>query len=347
MAAGAAIVGKGELIEGQTREWEGRHEAMVANSEQVVADAAAQVEFAQAVTQAANDQVVAELEALREENGALKAELREFVGTLQGPQGERGERGLAGSAFAYADADPTRIDPASGGQRFYGRAYVPGDTLARPVEGGLEIWRTADGKGWAQVDYRANKQELVSQRLAVQDNSTKNLISVTHQGTGGGGGGGERLLSRVAAPSSSVALADSSNWRNTSQDPTAGQLFLEYTAADGPLQGRKGYAAISFVWEPSTTEFTEYALIGDLSGIYTLQLSIQRQPASVPGTITGTLPLGAASTRVFGQLLPVPGSGATGVTQLLLSGVVLWAMRPLGTSIPAGQAPEAPLWTWQ
>ena len=347
MAAGAAIVGKGELIEGQTREWEGRHEAMVANSEQVVADAAAQVEFANAVTQAANDQVVAELEAAQQRISSLESELRTTVATLQGPQGEKGERGLAGSAFAYADADPTRIDPVSGGQRFYGRGYVPGDTLARPVEGGLEIWRTADGKGWQRVDYRANKQELISQQLAVTDRSTQLTSSMVTTRAGGSGSGGEKLRSRMAPVNASVPLADSSNWRNTSQDPTAGQLFLEYTAADGSLAGRKGYAALSFVWEPSTSEFTEYALVGDISGSYTVQLNIQRSTAVVPGGITGSLPPGTTCTQVFGQLVPVPGGGASDTTQFLLSGVVLWAFSAQGTSIPANQSPETPLWTWQ
>ena len=145
----------------------------------------------------------------------------------------------------------------------------------------------------------------------------------------------------------SVPLADSSNWRNTTQDPTAGQLFLEYTAADGGLMGRKGYAAISFIWEPSTSEFTEYALIGDISSSYTVQLTIQRSTAFVPGGITGTLPPGATCTQVFGQLVPVPGSGASTTTQFLLSGVVLWAFSAQGTSLPANQTPETPLWTWQ
>ena len=129
LAAGAAIVGKGELIEAQTREWEGRHEALVANSEQVVADAKEQVAFSNAVTQTDHEQITAELEAAQQRISSLESELRTVVMGLTGPQGDRGERGLAGSGVGYVDAEPTRMEQGSLGRRIFGRAVVPGDLL--------------------------------------------------------------------------------------------------------------------------------------------------------------------------------------------------------------------------
>ena len=97
MAAGAAIVGKGELIEAQTREWEGRHEAMVANSEQAVAAAAAQVEFANAVTQTDHEQINAELEAAQ-----LRVELRRRLSVAADECAQNLDGGVGLGQFARA-----------------------------------------------------------------------------------------------------------------------------------------------------------------------------------------------------------------------------------------------------
>ena len=257
---------------------------------------------------------------------------------LRGPKGDRGRvgQGLIAGAGKRPEVRPD------------GSEWAPGDSwLDTKAEGFQLSYLDADGN-WSKPARLVPAPKLINAQQNVLDMAPRNTLIQTITGGGGGGaGGGEKLRSRVAPVNGSVQLADSSNWRNTTQDPTAGQLFLEYTAADGSLQGRKGYAALSFVWEPSTTEFTEYALIGDISNAFTVQLTIQRSTATpVPAGVTGSLPTGATSTMVFGRLVPVPGSGAVTTTQFLLSGVVLWAFSAQGNAIPANQVGETPLWQW-
>ena len=257
---------------------------------------------------------------------------------LRGPKGDRGRigQGLIAGAGKRPEVRPD------------GSEWAPGDSWLDTKSEGFQLSYMDAGGKWSQPARLVPAPKLINATSNVLDMAPRNtnIQNITGQG-GGGAGGGEKLRSRVAPVNGSVQLADSSNWRNTTQDPTAGQLFLEYTAADGSLQGRKGYAALSFISEPSSNSFTEYALIGDISGLFTLQLAIQRSTATpAPGGITGTLPPGATATMVFGQLVPTPGSGASTTTQFPLSGVVLWAFSAQGSAIPANQVGEVPLWQW-
>ena len=257
---------------------------------------------------------------------------------LRGPKGERGRigQGLIAGAGKRPEKRPDGSD------------WAPGDSwLDTKAEGFQLSYMDAGGK-WSQPARLVPAPKLINSTVNTLDLAPRTLVSMpAGPSAGGGAGGGEKLRSRMAPVNGSVPLADSSNWRNTTQDPTAGQLFLEYTAADGSLQGRKGYAAISFVWEPSSDSFTEYALIGDISGSYTVQLNIQRSAATpAPAAVIGSLPSGATATQVFAQLVPVPGGGASDTTQFLLAGVVLWAFSAQGTGVPLSQPTETPLWQW-
>ncbi|CAK6697951.1 hypothetical protein MNNICLKF_02349 [Synechococcus sp. CBW1107] len=305
-----------------------------------------QAEWAALTAQAAEtlaqwQQQMGEVAAWRDD---LEQRLFAAIADKVGPKGAVGSTGMAGAATTVVD----RLPKGKGADFLFpyiGRNAVLGDIA---IDGSTDMryaWRWT-GQSWERGPAMTSLQ-VRDVKISAMDASTKVTSSMVTTRAGGSGSGGEKLRSRLAPVNTSVQLADSSNWRNTTQDPTAGQLFLEYTAADGSLQGRKGYAAISFVWEPSSDSFTEYALIGDISGGYTVQLNIQRSAAVVPGGITGSLPPGTTCTQIFGRLVPTPGSGTTTTTQFLLSGVVLWAFSAKGTSIPANQSPETPLWTWQ
>jgi hypothetical protein len=261
------------------------------------------------------------------------------VADMRGPKGSQGNPGVSTVVGAGKPTGPDVLMP------LIGRGAVKGDTYIDAQDDARRAYRWTGEKWEAGPAFVSLTVRDV--KISSVDASTKVTASMVTTGAGGSGSGGEKLRSRSAPVNGSVQLADSSNWRNTTQDPTAGQLFLEYTAADGSLQGKKGYAALSFVCEPSSTSFTEYALIGEISGLYTVQLAVQRSTAFVPGGITGTLPPGTACTQVFASLVPTPGSGASTTTRFLLSGVVLWAFSAQGTSLPANQPPETPLWTWQ
>ena len=335
LAAGAAIVGKGELIEAQTREWEGRHEALVANSEQVVADAKEQVAFSNATTQANTDALNEHMTQQRQEQSAFEAKIWETIKSpeFKGEKGDKGERGMRGSGFAYIDADPTRMDQKSLGEKAFGAPPVPGDNLFRPVDGGLEIWRTPDAKGWAQVDFRTNKQELVSQQLSVLDKSTQVTASmVTTVGGGGGlgGGGGESLLSRTVASGGGAMLSESARWAIPLAAaglpaPDACTITLELTAADGGNAGRKLFITGKAIYEGLATppgSFTVYSELGELVGKVDVEFSIQSVPVTAlpPGVPAATLPPGVLSAQVFARIT----SNSSGATQFLLAGAVSW-----------------------
>lgn len=177
ISAGAAMVGQAERAEAKQLEWEARGEAVIAGGEAAVAEARAQVEFCQAQTQANTDLVEQQLNAAQERISQLEGELRDVVLTLRGPKGDKGDKGLAGSGVGFVDGDPTRIDQASLGERFFGRAIVPGDLLLQRTPDSLKVWRTADGQGWVQIDEIVNKQELVSSKLSVYDAHTETKVT--------------------------------------------------------------------------------------------------------------------------------------------------------------------------
>ena len=348
MAAGAAIVGKAEVVEAKCQEWEGRHEALVANSEQAVAAAAAQVEFSNATTQADHEQINAELEAAQQRISSLESELRTVVMGLTGPQGDRGERGLAGSGVGYVDSDPTRIEQGSLGKRIFGRAVVPGDLLLQRTPDALKVWRTPDGKGWQQVDQIVNAQELVSQRLAVTDRSTQVTASmVTIKAGGGGGGGGERLLTDSVGKGGTVTIADSSNWTTAGhQNPKSGTVFVEVADANTSERGTV-HAVIVTGNSAGDTRVTEFALLGSLfeKGVASPDVDIDATPgnAVVPPGLTGVSPLPGAN-RTLVTIRIGANLGAAG--PYILSGMVFWNQRAEGRAIDLNQPSLQPAWIW-
>ena len=330
MTAGAAIVGKGELIEAQTREWEGRHEALVANSEQVVADAKEQVAFSNAVTQTDHEQITAELEAAQQRISSLESELRTVVMGLTGPQGDRGERGLAGSGVGYVDADPTRMEQGSLGKRIYGRAVVPGDLLLQRTPDSLKIWRTPDARGWQQVDEILNRQELVSQRLAVQDNSSHTLAVLPAPTASGEGGSADNLKTVVQSQGGWNRLASLDRYAAMGYSGIAKSALIsvEATIVDGPHSGRTGSWLISAALDKVGACNVEiYAELGEIPRDFGVAPSIEIRSTGtfqVPAGITGTFPA-AASIECFcnGWLEPLSG-WAGRPNQMMIRGWIKW-----------------------
>jgi hypothetical protein len=267
---------------------------------------------------------------------------------FRGPQGNQGERGLAGSGVAYCDVDPTTADPASFGERFYGRGLVPGDLAYLRTPDALQVFRTADGRTWRQIDEVLNRLEMRDIKASVLDASTKAYPTVAAAAGGGGSGtGGEPLLVNRAALSTGVMIADSSNWAGVS-DPTSGQLVIEIVALDGSLAGRRGFACIDFTWQPSGAQDSQAGILGDLAGVFDLNLTYQRVAASAPAGLGISMPAATQALQVFATVVPDPGGGGVGgVTQFRISGDLEWAHQSLGQAVPLNSATGIkPLWRW-
>lgn len=349
MTSGAAIVGQAERSEAKQLEWEQRHESVVAASEEAVATAQEQVTFAQATTQQSVEQVQEELTAAKEQIASLESELRATVLTLRGPKGDKGDRGLAGSGVGYIDADPTRMEIGSVGERFFGRPVVAGDLLFQRTPDALIVWRTADGKGWSQVDRIVNKQELVSSKLSVLDQSTKvnAPITIVRAGGGGGGSGGESLLANRIALNAPVGIGDTSN--HGGEDIRSGEFELELRALDGSLAGRTLSLITAFNYDGGTAgpTFTEYALEGSLKSVFEIDLSMYLAAAGVPTGVTTTLPIGAQALRTSATVRPIPGvTGTGGVTRFALRGSVEYNTLATGRAYGPNEQMPSLLWHW-
>jgi hypothetical protein len=208
----------------------------------------------------------------------------------------------------------------------------------------------ASGK-WSEPTRVVPAPKLINATANVLDLAPRNTnITTTAAPTGGGGGSGERLLSRTAGvgATAGVVIADSSNWvlsPTATQDPVSGTLFLEIVAADGVLAGHRGYATIAFTYSDGVDQATEYAMVGDLAGVYRCDLTVTRTAAATPAGITMAVPAGALRTVV--TLSVVPEGGAAGTTSFLLSGVTLWSLQSKGTATLPTTPAEQPAWVWQ
>jgi hypothetical protein len=345
LTGAAAVEARESRIIELSDEWEQRNEALVANAEGVIEQATRQVEAAMATTQASSEQVQSELDSHRLAVRSLENELRETVSTLVGPKGEQGPQGLAGSGVAYVDDNPTRIDITSLGERFYGRAVVPGDLAFWRTPDSLRVFRTADGRAWQQIDEIVNRQELVSQPISVLDQSTKSTNIVTTVMSGGGGSGGEKLLVNRMNLGATYAVGDTSNWAGIS-DPLSGTVELELRALDGTYAGQSSAAIASFSWEALGDTWTAFALNGALSGIFTINLNLQRSPAVAPGAYTSPMPVGYNRLVVFAQPVLVLGAAADGTTRFSVAGSIEYNHESQGVVQLPGVRSIQPLWTW-
>ena len=344
VAAAAAIAGRGEAEAAARADWELRHEELISGAEAAITDAQAQVQAAQAVTQASTEQVQSELDNHRLEVRNLESELRETVSTLIGPTGDKGEQGFAGSGVTIAMENPQETDPTSWAQRWYGRdQLVSGDSALVPTKDALRTFRYT-GRAWVEGPSIEPKTELVSAKISALDASTKVTSLQTISGGGGGGGGGENLLANRIGVGGSIAVADSSNWAGVS-DVTSGQIVAELTALDGSLMGRTYLVLIPFTWSIADDQCTVYGELGGLTGLYDINVSVQRSTAVAPAVYTGAMPPGANRTVVFLSVVAAPGGGGD-TTTFRLGGDVEWAHIAQGAAVSVQSGGLQPLWIW-
>jgi len=335
--AGAAIVGKADVIETAYGQWADRHETIVSASEAAVERAQTQVTFAQAVSQEGDDALKAHISQQQTRIGQLEEELRATVLQLQGPQGDRGERGIAGSGVGYVDGNPQQIDQASLGQRFFGRAVVPGDLLLERTADSLKVWRTADGRNWTQVDEILNKQELISSRLNVLDQSTKVQSTTTVQKFGAGGGTAPITTRNLPAINGGLGtvVADGAAYgaqlEILNEYANSCKAIIEIICADGFNAGNSQYATFDVLQQGNGghIDFTESAILGDI-GI-TLEAGIQQGAGAAPSYAPTTATVSSSHTP---RLLLKVTSNTSGATSFWVKGSVIWSLptdngRPL------------------
>jgi hypothetical protein len=300
-------------------------------------------------------QAAALLEGLTQDAAAVRADAIDSsvaeAAKVAVPEAARVAREVAnkhwGSSVTIAPEDPSEVEASSFAQRWFGRDFlIPGDGVFVTSKEGITAHRFVGGTGWVKSAELLPKV-VTATGPSILDNSTKvnSPITVVRPGAGGGAGSGERLLRSSAAYNLGVTIADSSNWATTTQDPTSGNLLLEVTAVDGSFAGKKGFASVAFNYSAGVSESVEYALLGDLATTFRFDLTVGRSPASVPSGITATLPAGKTRTTLTLQILPDSG-GTGGVTQFLLSGVVLWTFKAMGRAQDRDTATEQPAWNW-
>ena len=345
VAAAAAIAGRGEAEAAARADWELRHEELISGAEAAITDAQVQVQAAQAVTQASTEQVQAELDNHRQTLNSLEAELRTTVSTLIGPTGDKGEQGFAGSGVTIAMENPQETDPSSWAQRWYGRdQLVSGDSALVPTKDALRTFRYT-GRAWVEGPSIEPKVVAADVKVSALDASTKVTSLQTVSGGGGGGGVGEHLLVNRIGVGGSVAVADSSNWAGVS-DVYSGQIIAELTALDGSLVGMTCLVLIPFTWSAAAPEqVTIYAELGGLTGLYDINVSVQRSAAVAPAGYIGTMPPGANRTVVFLSVVAAPGGGGD-TTTFRLGGDVEWAHIAQGAAVSVQSGGLQPLWIW-
>ena len=335
--AGAAIVGKADVIETAYGQWADRHETIVSASEAAVERAQAQVTFAQAVSQESDDALKAHISQQQTRIGQLEEELRATVLQLQGPQGDRGERGIAGSGIGYVDGNPQQIDQASLGQRFFGRAVVPGDLLLERTADSLKVWRTAEGRNWTQVDEILNRQELISSRLNVLDQSTKVQSTTTVQKFGGGSGSEPFAVRSINGTVGSSALVGdgskfSSDLETLGAYCTAAKLIYSVTAADGPEVGQSAYATVDLLLDNPAPTGADYTISSELGS---LGVSLDFTFTNGAGRLASWAPTGALVSATHAPLIQATvTANSSGATNLIVSGSVIFALPTKTTGQP-------------
>ncbi|KZR92373.1 hypothetical protein MITS9509_01360 [Synechococcus sp. MIT S9509] len=326
--AGAAIVGKADVIEAAYSKWADDHQAVVDASAAAVEQAKQQVVFAQAVSQEGDDALKAHIQSQEQRISSLEEELRATVLQLQGPQGERGERGIAGSGVGYVDGDPNNIEQGSLGQRFYGRRVVPGDILLQRTADSLLVWRSADARSWTQVDEILNKQELVSSSWRAHADITNSMT--TNTTIKSGGGGSTPLTTQVvnaAAGGAAQRIADGAAYgtelERINQFCNAAQVIVRATALDGPDAGKSNYAVFDLLREgTSAASETVSAELGTLGASVSLTLT-PAGSGTVPAWAPGSPTTSSTHTPVISLTVDANTSGAT---QFAVEGAVTWAM---------------------
>ena len=276
--------------------------------------------------------------ALADARAEALSEARAVAAQQVGPQGQ------PGAATVLTLEDPLDVDAASFASRWLGRPLQEGDGALVIQSDQLLVRRFANGR-WATGPSIAPKTELVSAKISALDASTKvTSLQTISGGGGGGGGGGEHLLVNRIGVGGFIAVADSSNWAGVS-DVRSGQIVAELTALDGSLVGMTCLVLIPFTWSTAGDQCTVYGELGGLTGLYDINVSVQRSAAVAPAGYAGSMPPGTDRTVVLLSVVAAPGRGGD-TTSFRIGGDVEWAHVAQGAAVSLKTGGLQPLWIW-
>ena len=258
------------------------------------------------------------------------------VADMRGPRGAIGAAGAATTVGAGAPQGPDAVMP------LLGRGAVIGDIVIDGTDDARRAYRWT-GDSWEPGPAMVSL-EVRDVKISSLDASTKVTSLQTISGGGGGGGGGENLLANRIGVGGSIAVADSSNWAGVS-DVYSGQIVAELTALDGSLVGMTYLVLIPFTWSTAGDQCTVYGELGGLTGLYDINVSVQRSTAVAPAVYTGAMPPGANRTVVFLSVVAAPGGGGD-TTTFRLGGDVEWAHIAQGAAVSVQSGGLQPLWIW-
>lgn len=310
----------------------------------------------EAVSQGQQDTALA-IKALQEDAAAIKAEAIDSsiaeAAKVSVPEAGRVAREVAnkhwGSSVTIAPESPEDVDPSSWAQRWYGRDFlIEGDGVFVTSREGITAHRYT-GAGWVKSAELLPKVITATAPNITDKSQHQHTALILSKGGGVGNAGGEALLANRMGIGGSTMLADSSNWGGI-HDPLSGVLELDLRALDGTMQGRSAVCIAAFTWDGAANDkWTEYALLGDLSGVIQVNLSIQRGNATLPvagGLGPVTIPPGSQALRIFATIEHVPGAGTANATQFSVRGSVNWNFESDGRPLDATQSGKQPLWLW-
>ena len=259
------------------------------------------------------------------------------VEALRGPKGATGNPGISTVVGAGKPTDANTLMP------LIGRGAIKGDVYIDAADDSRRAYR------WTGSVFEAGPSfvstEIRDVKISSLDNSTKvTSLQMISGGGSSGGGGGENLLANRISVGGSITIGDTSNWAGIS-DPRSGIASVDLLAMDGANQGKTYAVELPFTWDPSDDQFTAAPELGNLLGIYTVSLSVQRSAAIAPAVYTGALPPGAQRLVLFLSVSLVPGGGGDTST-FRLGGSISYKHVAQGTAVSVKTGGLQPLWIW-
>ena len=256
---------------------------------------------------------------------------------------QRGPQGLAGSGTTVCPEDPSEV--SNFGERWFGRALVPGDAALQTTENGLIAHRYV-GDRWVKSAELLPKV-VTATGPSILDRSVKNSnsIQIVQPGGGGGGGGLEKFLISTLGQGSYADLASNANWASAGYDSRAGELWIEVL---NPATGLSGVVACVFDVGLNATEtrLTEFALTGRLfEGAVPPDVDldvIRGGIPPIPPSVTAVTNIGTAHTIVRVRV----GANVGGSANYIIRGGIVWLQQAQGIAIPNDQNGPRPNWTW-
>jgi hypothetical protein len=259
------------------------------------------------------------------------------VADMKGPRGAVGAAGAATTVGAGVPQGPDAVMP------LLGRGAVIGDIVIDGTDDSRRAYRWT-GDSWEPGPAMVSL-EVRDVKIASMDASTKvTSLQTISGGGGGGGGGGEHLLVNRIGLGGSTAIGDTSNWAGIS-DIRSGIASVDLLALDGGNQGKTYAVELPFTWDSSSDQFTADGELGNLLGLYTVSLSVQRSAAVAPAVFTGAMPPGAQRLVTFLTVAPAPGGGGD-TTQFRLSGSISYNHVAQGAAVSVQTGGLQPLWIW-